>query len=157
MSDTINHNAASLAKLTTAQIAVIYNDVAPVAEQVKRFATKQAGIDRTLKLLNARKLEAKTAVKKDKVARGKNQLVQVPAPALKATKKGGQVKVSQTKAPGVATVAGTIKQLIVANPNMTNKDIWNIVQPQFKLPDSKRGYPGWYRAEMNRKAAKKGA
>lgn len=49
------------------------------------------------------------------------------------------------------TVAGAIRNLIAINPSMTNEAIWKIVQPAFKLPDSKRHYPGWYRSEMRRK------
>lgn len=45
----------ALAKLTIKQLAEAHNAIAPTSDQVKRFATKEGGIKRILKLVAAQK------------------------------------------------------------------------------------------------------
>lgn len=46
-------------------------------------------------------------------------------------------------------ITNTIKTLIL--DGKTNKEIWDIIQPSFKMEDNKRHYPAWYRSQMKRK------
>jgi hypothetical protein len=46
-------------------------------------------------------------------------------------------------------ITNTIKTLIL--DGKSNKEIWDIVQPQFDMDDTKRHYPAWYRSQMKRK------
>lgn len=59
----------------------------------------------------------------------------------KAPKK--TAKASADKMPSISAVC---RELILAGK--TNKEVWDIVQPQFQLSDKKRGYPAWYRTEL---------
>ena len=46
-------------------------------------------------------------------------------------------------------ITNTIKNLI--RDGKTNKEIWEIIQPQFNMGEDKRHYPSWYRSQMKRK------
>ena len=48
------------------------------------------------------------------------------------------------------SVASFIRQLITVGK--TNEEVFAAAQKLFKLPDSKKSYPCWYRAEMIRKS-----
>lgn len=63
-------------------------------------------------------------------------IAQLPA---ETTKKSGKRE---------GTVSAVARQLIL--DGKTNKEVWAIIQPQFKLDDSKKHYPAWYRAELRR-------
>jgi len=56
------------------------------------------------------------------------------------------------KMPGTkrVSVASTARELIAAGK--TNDEVWVMLKRQFNLDDSKKGYPGWYRADMVRRA-----
>ena len=47
-----------------------------------------------------------------------------------------------------ATVSGVARDLI--KQGKTNEQVWAQLQAQFKLDDSKKHYPAWYRAQMKR-------
>lgn len=47
------------------------------------------------------------------------------------------------------TVSGVCRQLV--KDGKTNAEIWAVVKKEFKLTDSKKHYPAWYRAELARK------
>lgn len=53
------------------------------------------------------------------------------------------------KAATRVTVAGVVRGLVTAGK--TNEEIWAIIQPQFRLRDDQRHYPGWYRNQQTRK------
>jgi plasmid maintenance system antidote protein VapI len=46
-------------------------------------------------------------------------------------------------------VASTARELIAAGK--TNEQVWAALQKQFDLPESKKNYPAWYRADCKRK------
>lgn len=91
------------------------------------------------------------------------------AEQLKAQlKKGKAAKASAPRASAPrkekesrVTVASRIRELIAAGKD--NEAVWTIAKKEFRLPDSKKHYPSWYRCEMQRKkiavrkAAKKAA
>jgi ribosomal protein S11 len=56
-------------------------------------------------------------------------------------------------APKKVSVSSFMRQLI--REGRTNEQIFEVAKIKFNLPDSKKSYPGWYRAEMirNGKAA----
>lgn len=64
--------------------------------------------------------------------------LQKPAKAKKVAKAASEPK---------ETLAGTIRSMVITG--MTNEEIRESLQ----LPDNKRHYPAWYRAEMARKQA----
>ena len=70
------------------------------------------------------------------------------AAAEKTAEKKAAKKTSARKN-GKPTVANAIRELVRAGKD--NDAIWAKIQPQFKLSDDKKWYPGWYRAEMIRK------
>ena len=47
------------------------------------------------------------------------------------------------------TVSSVCRQLIAEGK--TNEEVWSIVKPLFDMPDTKKGYPAWYRADMKKK------
>lgn len=46
--------------------------------------------------------------------------------------------------------ASTARDLIRAGK--TNAEVWEVIQKEFKLDDSKKHYPSWYRSAMKREA-----
>lgn len=46
-------------------------------------------------------------------------------------------------------ISQTARDLILAGK--TNAEVWAVLQAQFKLDDSKKHYPTWYRSELKRK------
>jgi hypothetical protein len=57
------------------------------------------------------------------------------------------VKAKVAKAEGAISLAATIRSMVQGGK--TNEEI----RDELNLPENKRHYPAWYRAEMNRKAA----
>ena len=47
------------------------------------------------------------------------------------------------------TVSSACREHILAGHD--NKKVWDLLKSEFKLDDSKKHYPGWYRSEMKRK------
>lgn len=47
-----------------------------------------------------------------------------------------------------ATVAGTVRKMVLAGKS--NKQIWSVLKLNYKLDDTKKHYPAWYRAQMRR-------
>ena len=47
-----------------------------------------------------------------------------------------------------ATVSSTARELI--KQGMGNEQVWVVLKDHFKLADSKKHYPAWYRAQMKR-------
>lgn len=45
-------------------------------------------------------------------------------------------------------ISATARELILSGK--TNQEVWEVLQQQFNLDDSKRHYPTWYRCEMKR-------
>jgi hypothetical protein len=69
-----------------------------------------------------------------------------------ADKSGGNAKINITgvgQKPKRVSIADEFRELIKAGK--TNAEVWAIMQPRHNLPDSKKGYPAWYRADMARK------
>jgi hypothetical protein len=62
-----------------------------------------------------------------------------------------RVKVSVAKIKRV-TVASMCRQLI--EDGLDDREVWVAVKKHFNLDDSKRHYPNWYRAQINRNARK---
>jgi hypothetical protein len=50
------------------------------------------------------------------------------------------------------TIASRVRGLVTAGK--TNDEIWLIVKAEFGMPDDKRWFVGWYRADMKRRAAR---
>jgi hypothetical protein len=46
------------------------------------------------------------------------------------------------------TVSAVARELILAGKS--NADVWAVLSTQFKLDDSKKHYPTWYRCELRR-------
>lgn len=57
-------------------------------------------------------------------------------------------KKEESKKPSVSC-ASTARELIKAGKS--NEEVWEVIKEKFKLDDSKRHYPSWYRSEMKRK------
>ncbi len=66
----------------------------------------------------------------------------VPVKATKAAKAEAAAK------PVRSTVSSTTRSLILAGK--TNEQVWAELQRQYQLDDSKKHYPGWYRAQLRR-------
>lgn len=45
-------------------------------------------------------------------------------------------------------ISATARELILSGK--TNQEVWEVLQQQFNLDDSKKHYPTWYRCEMKR-------
>lgn len=65
-----------------------------------------------------------------------------------AAKPKAAKKTKETKPPR-ETVANVCREMIKAGKS--NEQIWAIVKPKFKLDDTKKHYPSWYRCELARK------
>lgn len=68
---------------------------------------------------------------------------------VKAQKKA-EAKVKAKKEPKEprVTVASRCRELIKSGKD--NQEVWDVVAKEFKLDDSKRHYPSWYRSQMKR-------
>lgn len=50
------------------------------------------------------------------------------------------------------TVSAVARELILAGKD--NKEVWTALVEQFRLDETKKHYPAWYRAELRRKGEK---
>lgn len=68
-----------------------------------------------------------------------------PAPAVSDT-----VTVKKLKKAGIkrVTVSSMARDMILRGK--TNEQVWDALKSNFKLDDSKKHYPGWYRAALKR-------
>jgi hypothetical protein len=80
--------------------------------------------------------------------RGRPEQVAAPAqPAAPA--KGADTKAKTGRKPSVASVA---RGLILAGK--TNEEVFGALHKQFELPEEKKHYPAWYRAQLVREEKK---
>lgn len=49
------------------------------------------------------------------------------------------------------TISSVVTRLILAGK--TNAEVWAVIKEQFKLDDSKKGYPSWYRNQLKKKGS----
>lgn len=80
------------------------------------------------------------------------------AKTVKAPKQPKAAKVKAAKAPKVVkektakvprtTVSSVAEALIIAGK--TNAEVWAAIKEQFKLDDTKKSYPTWYRCRLKR-------
>ena len=68
--------------------------------------------------------------------------------AVKSVKSKSTKPVAATKSSGISAMARSM----IAD-GYSNQEIWEKLKSEFKLDDSKKHYPTWYRCEMKRKAA----
>lgn len=154
---------ADLAAMSGPALATAYNLLSP-EKPVARFATSEDGRKRLALKIEARKLAEKLAagetaeVAKAKVTKkGEEQVAAIVASGEEMDKRLAKlngiktpVAASKAKPAGKPTIAGRCRELLAKGGR--NEDIWAIIQPEFKLPDSKSTYPAYYR----RKEAAKG-
>ena len=118
-----------------------------------QFACQAAKAQMHLKQLGANAAEAGVvrAPKQPEAPKPETKVV-ASRPYTGVDKSGGNAKINITGAgqkPKRASVADEFRELIKAGK--TNAEVWAIMQPRHNLPDSKKGYPAWYRADMARK------
>jgi len=76
-----------------------------------------------------------------------------PAPKVwKAKAKSAAKKAAKANGHARVTISSTARALIMAGKK--NDEIFKALQKQFKLDDSKKYYPTWYRGELRRQGIK---
>lgn len=90
----------------------------------------------------------------DKAKKDPKLVIVPPDPGAKkaekpvAGKKKAEKPVAEVKQPK-RTVSSVCRTLIAEGK--TDEEVWEAVRLLFDLPDSKKGYPAWYRADMKKK------
>ena len=156
--------AADLAAMSGKALADAYNIISP-EKPVNRFATPEDGRKRLALKIEARKLVARLAAgetaetaKAKVVAKGKAQVEALVASGAEMDKRLAKLNGLQTppapkaKKEGKPTIAGRCRELFTKGGG--NDDVWQVVRAEFKLPDSKKWFVAWYRADEKRKAAR---
>jgi hypothetical protein len=64
-----------------------------------------------------------------------------------------KAKAASTDGEFLPSVAATMRKMI--EDGLSNEEIWERCAPHFGLPESKKNYPSWYRAEIARKTGVK--
>lgn len=143
----LNLTQADLEAMTIPALTELYNRLTPES-QIKKFPTRAVALRRTLiALVDARFTETakvKAAAKAEKADRAA-----VVAPEHIDTTPRVKKLASKAAVQKTDTVSTTMRRLL--REGKTNAEIWEICKVKFNLPETKRGYPAWYRRELKLK------